>query len=315
MSKNRILVIDDEKNTRDGLEKLLSFEYDVVTCEDALIGLKLVNKSHFDLVLTDLNMPKMNGIEFTEKVKLLPNPPLVIMLTAYGSVDVAVQVMKAGAYDYLTKPVNIDNLEMLIKRGLDRIALEGENTKLKSSAVSSSGKIISQSDEMARLMADVAQMAPAKATVLILGESGTGKELIAEALHELSPRQKNPFLAVHCAALNDNLLESELFGHEKGAFTGASIQKIGRIELAGEGTLFLDEIGEISLATQVKLLRVLENRKFERVGGTDVIESKARIVCATNRDLKKEVELGNFRQDLYFRLSVLNVELPPLRKR
>ena len=315
MPRNKILVIDDEKNTRDGLEKLLSFEYDVVTCEDAIVGLDFLNKSHFDIVLTDLNMPKMNGIEFTKRVKLLSDAPLVIMLTAYGSVDVAVQVMKAGAYDYLTKPVNINNLEMLIKRGLDRIALERENSRLKSTSDSVSGKIISQSDEMTRLMSDVAQMAPAKATVLILGESGTGKELIAESLHELSPRKASPFLAVHCAALNDNLLESELFGHEKGSFTGANVRKVGRIELAGDGTLFLDEIGEISLATQVKLLRVLETRKFERVGGSEVIESKARIVCATNRDLKQEVELGNFRQDLYFRLSVLNVELPPLRKR
>ena len=315
MSRNRILVIDDEKNTRDGLEKLLSFEYAVVTCEDAIKGLDLLKKSHFDIVLTDLNMPKMNGIEFTEQVKLMADAPLVIMLTAYGSVDVAVQVMKAGAYDYLTKPVNINNLEMLIKRGLDRIALERENLILKNESASVSGKIISQSDKMTRLMADVAQMAPAKATVLILGESGTGKELIAESLHELSPRKTAPFLAVHCAALNDNLLESELFGHEKGSFTGANVRKVGRIELAGDGTLFLDEIGEISLATQVKLLRVLETRKFERVGGTEIIKSKARIVCATNRDLKHEVELGNFRQDLYFRLSVLNIELPPLRER
>jgi len=315
MSRNRILIIDDEKNTRDGLEKLLSFEYEIVTCEDAIIGLEQVERSHFDIVLTDLNMPKMNGIEFTQKVKQLPNAPLVIMLTAYGSVDVAVQVMKAGAYDYLTKPVNIDNLEMLIKRGLDRIALERENSLLKSKASSMSSKIISQSEVMSRLMADVEQMAPAKATVLIQGESGTGKELIAESLHELSPRKSKPFLAVHCSALNDNLLESELFGHEKGAFTGATSRKIGRIELAGAGTLFLDEIGEIAPSTQVKLLRVLESRKFERVGGTDIIECKARIVCATNRDLKHEVEIGNFRQDLFFRLSVLNIELPPLRER
>jgi DNA-binding NtrC family response regulator len=317
MSRHKILVIDDEKNTREGLQKLLSFDYDVAICEDAVVGLEMVKKDHFDLVLTDLNMPKKNGIEFTREVKKLPNSPLVIMLTAYGSVDVAVQVMKAGAYDYLTKPVNMTNLEMLIKRGLAEISSQRDAVLNSDDCEnpSISGKIVGQSEEMNRLMADVVQMAPAKATVLILGESGTGKELVAEALHELSPRKSSPFLAVHCASLNDNLLESELFGHEKGAFTGASSRKIGRIELAGEGTLFLDEIGEISPATQVKLLRVLESRKFERVGGTEVIESKARIVCATNRDLKNEVSLGNFRQDLYFRLSVLNIELPPLRRR
>ncbi len=317
MPQYKILIIDDEKNTRDGLQKLLSFEYKVETCEDALKGLDLIKKYHYDLVLTDLNMPMMNGFEFIKEVVKLDGAPLVIMLTAYGSVEVAVEAMKVGAYDYLTKPVNIDNLEMLIKRGIDSIKLIQENKLLKQQLSQSgeSNQIIGQSEDLVKILADVEQMAPAKATVLISGESGTGKELIAEALHKLSPRKHKPFITVHCASLNANLLESELFGHEKGAFTGAITKKIGRIELADEGTLFLDEIGEIDSATQVKLLRVLESRKFERVGGTQTIQSNARIVCATNRALKKEVEQGNFRQDLYFRLSVLNITLPPLRAR
>ncbi len=317
MPRCKILIIDDEKNTRDGLMKFLSFDYFATAVEDAIKGLELIKKEHFDIVLTDLNMPGMNGIEFTKQAKLLPDSPLVIMLTAYGSVEVAVEAMKAGAYDYLTKPVNLDNLEMLIKRGVDSLNLRKENRFLKQQIAenSDSPNVVGESPLMQKVFADVEQMAPAKATVLITGESGTGKEVVADALHRLSPRVDKPFIILHCASLNSNLLESELFGHEKGAFTGATERKIGRIEMANGGSLFLDEIGEIDHATQVKLLRVLESRKFERVGGSASIKVDTRIICATNRDLKEEVKKGNFREDLYFRLSVLNIELPPLRDR
>ncbi len=317
MPRFKILIIDDEKNTREGLSKFLSFDYDVTAVEDAFKGLALLKQHHYDMVLTDLNMPGMDGIEFTRQAKLMPDSPLIIMLTAYGSVEVAVEAMKAGAYDYLTKPVNLENLEMLIKRGVDSLTLKKENTILKQQLAETSGysNIIGESSQMQQVFADIQQMAPAKATVLISGESGTGKEIVAEALHSLSHRKDKPFIILHCAALNANLLESELFGHEKGAFTGAGERKIGRIEMANGGSLFLDEIGEIDQATQVKLLRVLESRKFERVGGTASIKVDTRIICATNRNLKEEVEKGNFREDLYFRLSVLNIDLPPLRSR
>ncbi len=304
----KILIVDDEKASRDGLQKILQFDYDVMTTEDGLVALELIKNNQFDLVLTDVNMPQLNGIELTKEIALLEKPPVVIVLTAYGSVDVAVNAMSAGAFDYLTKPINIDSLEALIKRGLGTI-------EPKTTSPQNITSMIGKSKSLKKVVSDIAQMAQAKSTVLVTGESGTGKELVATALHELSPRSQKPFITLHCASLNENLLESELFGHEKGAFTGATSQKTGRIEMADGGSLFLDEIGEIDHRTQVKLLRVLESRRFERVGGTEAIDVDIRIICATNRDLKHEVEIGNFREDLYFRLTILNIHLPPLRER
>lgn len=316
-AKPEILIIDDEKNTREGLEKALKFDYSVTLAEDAFKGLDLIRDNTYDMVLTDLRMPGLDGMALLREISHLSNPPMVIMLTAYGSVEVAVEAMKNGAYDYLTKPVNLDNLEMLIQRGLNERRLTLENRRLREKLGENDDglRMIGESEVMAQVFADIRQMAPAKTTVLITGESGTGKELVAESLHRLSPRKDKPFITLHCAALNANLLESELFGHEKGAFTGADKRKSGRLELAEGGTLFLDEIGEIDHSTQVKLLRFLENKTFERVGGNETIKVNTRIVCATNRDLKKEVAEGNFREDLFYRLSILKIELPPLRER
>ncbi|MFA6815529.1 MAG: sigma-54 dependent transcriptional regulator [Lentisphaeria bacterium] len=317
MKKAKILIIDDERNTRTGLEAALNENYDVLLAEEASKGIALLKKENVDIVLTDLRMPGMNGMDFTKEVSAWDNAPLIIMLTAYGSVETALEAMKVGAYDYLTKPINLDNLEMMIERGLDVLKQRRANVKLRQEM--NSGKkvaiegIIGSSECMLELIDQTKQIADARSTVLITGESGTGKEVFAHAIHNLSLRNKRPFVAVHCASLNENLLESELFGHEKGAFTGATERKIGRFESADGGSLFLDEIGEISPATQVKLLRVLEIRALERVGGTESIKINVRLLAATNRDLKAMVSEGTFREDLYYRLNVVNLHMPALR--
>lgn len=316
MTKAKILIIDDERNTRVGLAQVLSDKYEVLLAEDALKGLHLLKEQPIDIVLTDLRMPGMDGMEFTREVSIWENAPLIIMLTAYGSVQTAIEALKVGAYDYLTKPVNLDDLEMMIERGLDTVRTKRENQELRVALEKKHGPndgIVGNSQCMLDLLEEAKQVAEARTTVLITGESGTGKELIARAIHRMSPRKNKPFIAVHCAALNENLLESELFGHEKGAFTGASERQIGRFERANEGSLFLDEIGEISPATQVKLLRVLESRSLERVGGSQPIQVDVRLLAATNRDLKAMVEAGTFRDDLYYRLNVVNLKLPALR--
>lgn len=317
MKKEKILVIDDERNTREGLFAALSEEYEVLLAEDAIKGINILKKEAIPIVLTDLRMSGMDGMEFTKEVASWENAPLIIMLTAYGSVKTAIEAMKAGAYDYLTKPVNLDNLEMMIKRGLETVQMKKENEQLRKALEkkeTATDGIVGSSQVMLNLLENAKQVAEARSTVLVTGESGTGKELFARAIHRMSPRKDKAFVAVHCAALNENLLESELFGHEKGAFTGATERQIGRFERANGGSLFLDEIGEISPATQVKLLRALESRSIERVGGSEVIKIDVRLIAATNRNLKEMVEQGTFRDDLYYRLNVVNLHLPALRE-
>ena len=317
MLKDKILVIDDERNTRDGLAAALGDRYEVLLAEDAMKGIRILKEQSISIVLTDLRMSGLDGMEFTREVSTWPDAPLIIMLTAYGSVETAIEAMKVGAYDYLTKPINLDDLEMMIERGLETLRMRKENQELRSALEKRQGGvegIVGNSPAILDLLAEARQVADARSTVLISGESGTGKELFAKAIHQLSPRRDKAFIAVHCAALNENLLESELFGHEKGAFTGASERQIGRFERADGGTLFLDEIGEITAATQVKLLRVLESRSVERVGGSRPIAIDVRLLAATNRNLKEMVEQGTFRDDLFYRLNVVNLRLPPLRE-
>ena len=316
-AKPKVLVIDDERNTREGLAKAFRHKYDLLLAEDAGRGLDILGRETVDVVLTDLRMPGIDGMTFTREVSSRDDAPLVIMFTAYGSLQTAVEAMKVGAYDYLTKPINLDNLEMVIDRGLDSRALRAENEALRQQLDERYGfeSIIGSAKAMIDVFETVRQVAPARSTVLLTGASGTGKELIANAIHQMSPRSSQPFVVMHCAALNPNLLESELFGHEKGAYTGAHEQTAGRFEKADGGTLFLDEIGDVDASTQVKLLRVLESHTFERVGGSSPIEVDVRLIAATNRDLKEIVSQGRFREDLYYRLNVVNIRLPSLRER
>ena len=316
-----LLIADDEKNIRSGLE--LAFEdegYTVVTAADGKEAWENLQKNAIDLVITDLRMPEMDGYELLKRISAAYPTLPVIVLTGHGTIETAVETMRDGAVDFFTKPVDIDKLSLVVKKTISASSLAEQNRKLseeieKLRKQQGYGKIIGKSGKIAALMQTVSQVAPTRATVLITGESGTGKELVADAIQSLSTRSDKPFIKVHCASLSQSLLEDELFGHEKGAFTGAVAQKKGRFELADTGTLFLDEIGEIDAATQVKLLRVLQERQFERVGGEKTLTVDVRVICATNRDLKKEVELGNFREDLYYRLNVVHVEVPPLRER
>lgn len=313
-----ILIVDDEKHTRDGLRASLEDNFDVYVAGNIQEAQNVLEHETVDLVLTDLRLGGEDGMQLIEKVLGGAKPPIVIMMTAYGSVDAAVEAMKRGAYDFVTKPINIDKLEILINRALRSRRTEEEVVELKKQVETRYGleRLIGESVLMHEVFDTIKQVAPTRATVLISGESGTGKELVAQALHALSGRPKHKFVTVHCAALSPQLLESELFGHEKGAFTGAVERRIGRFEQANGGTIFLDEIGEIDSTTQVKLLRVLgEERTFERVGGNAPIKVDVRLVAATNRDLQKMVQSGEFRDDLYFRLSVVPIHMPPLRDR
>ena len=313
-----ILIVDDEKHTRDGLRASLEDSFETYVAADFQGALNVIEADHVDLVLTDLRLGGDDGMKLVEKILSLPHPPIVIMMTAYGSVDAAVEAMKRGAYDFVTKPLNIDKLELLIQRALRSRDTEKEVVELKKVVEKKFGleRLIGESAVMEEVFDTIKQVAPTRATVLIQGESGTGKELIAQALHALSGRPKQKFVAVHCAALSPQLLESELFGHEKGAFTGAMERRIGRFEQANGGTVFLDEIGEIDAATQVKLLRVLgEERSFERVGGNASVKVDVRLIAATNKNLAAMVSDGKFREDLFFRLSVVPVTMPPLRAR
>jgi DNA-binding NtrC family response regulator len=291
--------------------------YEVETAADGLEGWKRFQKGDADLVITDLRMPGLSGEELLKKIEgESPGIP-VIVLTGHGTVETAVEAMRNGAWDFLTKPVNLEHLFQLIKRALANRELVLKHRRLEEELEHRKQfeTIIGTSAPMRRVFDMISRAAPSRASILITGESGVGKELVADAIHELSPRQGKPLVKVHCAALSATLLESELFGHEKGAFTGAVSRMRGRFELANEGTLFLDEIGEIDQNIQIKLLRVLQERKFERVGGEETIETNVRIVAATNKDLKAEIEKGNFREDLYFRLNVVNIHVPPLRER
>ena len=312
-----ILIVDDERNTREGLQRALQDRYNVLLAEDSQKAVQTLESTPVDVMLTDLRMPGVDGMGLLRRAMSLTNPPVCIMMTAYGSIENAVQAMQAGAYHYVTKPVNLDELELVIQRALNSRRIEVENVNLHEQIDRRYGleNIIGESPAMRQLFETVQQVAPSRATVLITGETGTGKELIAKAIHNLSPRKNGAFIAVHAAALPSTLLESELFGHEKGAFTGAVERRIGRFELADGGTLFLDEVSELEPSIQVKLLRVLEERAFERVGGAKTLQVDVRLVAATNKDLKKLVSEGKFRDDLFYRLSVVTIDLPPLRER
>lgn len=316
-ARRSILIIDDERGTREAMGKFLRLDYDVTLAEDGEKGINLLNRNHYDLILSDIRMePGPSGLDvLAASLKLSPPPPC-ILFTAYGSIETAVEAVKQGAFDFVTKPVNFDRLEIIIRRALESVSLKEENTELKRKLGSSFGVkgMIGNSAKMKNIIETIEQVAPTRTTVLITGESGTGKELVAQAIHQCSGRT-GKFVPVHCSALPDNLIESELFGHERGAFTGAVEMRKGRFELAEGGTIFLDEIGEIPLHIQVKLLRVLESRSFERIGGSETIITDARVVAATNRDLKKMVEEGTFREDLFYRLDVVSLEIPPLRER
>jgi DNA-binding NtrC family response regulator len=315
--KPAVLIVDDEKNTREGLARALKRRYEIDLADNGQAALDMLGRKRYDVLLSDIRMPGIDGITLIRRALTHSPAPVCILLTAYGSIETAVEAMKSGAYDFLPKPVNLDKLDILLKRALRSRDIEEENRELREQLDKKYGleNIIGRSYAMEQVFEQIRQVAPSRATVLLRGESGTGKELVAHALHRLSPRLHGPYVAVHCAALSDNLLESELFGHEKGAFTGAVSQRQGRFERADGGSLFLDEIGEISPLIQVKLLRVLEERAFERVGGQETIEVDTRLITATNRDLQKEVDEGRFREDLFYRLNVIQITLPPLRER
>jgi len=312
-----VLIVDDEKHTREGLQQALAENYDVTLAANAEEAYNLMAEHSYDVIVTDLRMPGKSGLKIIDHALAQANRPAVLMMTAYGTIETAVEAMKRGAVDFLTKPVNIERLEVLIQRALKTKVLEVQVRQLNErldEKFSFKG-IVGHSVPLQAVIDQVKLVAPSKATILIEGESGTGKELIAQAIHQASPRAHAPFIAVHCAALSETLLESEIFGHERGAFTGATERRIGRFEAADGGTLFLDEISEISPATQVKLLRFLETKSIERVGGQKPIELDVRLVAATNRDLQAMVKEGKFREDLFFRLNIVLIVLPPLRTR
>src|SRR5216117_3088864 len=313
-----ILIVDDEKHTRDGLRRLLEADYDVYVAEDIAGAVNVLEREQIDILLNDLRLGSEDGMKLIDRALKMPHAPICIMMTAYGSVDVAVEAMKRGAYDFVTKPLNLDKVELLIARALQSRRLEQENRTLRQQVDERYGleNIWGDSAALHEVLDTIRQVAPSSANVLIEGESGTGKELAAHAIHNLSRRNKARFVTVHCAALSPQLLESELFGHEKGAFTGAHERRIGRFEQANGGTIFLDEVAEIPPATQVKLLRVIsEERAFERVGGNQTLRADVRLIAATNKNLEQMVKEGNFRDDLYFRLNVVRITMPPLRER
>jgi two-component system response regulator AtoC len=313
-----LLIVDDEKTQREGLRAALEDRYDVYLAEDAKTATELLEREHFDVLLTDFRLPGEDGMKLIARAKSLSRPPVCILMTAYGSEEVAVEAMKRGADDYIAKGrMQIDELEMRIARSLKQQKLEVENVALRQQLDSKFGmdNLIGESPAMKEVLETVRQAAPSTATILLLGETGTGKELIAKVIHQLSPRARQPLVTVHCAGLAPTLLESELFGHEKGAFTDAHERRIGRFEQAQGGTLFLDEIGEIDATVQIKLLRFLGERTFERVGSNKTLTADVRVIAATNKDLQEQVKAGAFRQDLYYRLSVIEIKLPPLRER
>ena len=312
-----VLIVDDEKNTREGLRRWLEDDFDIYVAADAAQAKEVLKSTPVDVMVTDLRLGADDGMQLIEHALGLAAAPICIMMTAYGSVDTAVEAMKRGAYDFVTKPLNMDALEILIKRALKTRDIESENVSLKRQVERkfSVANILGESAPMRQVFDTIEQVAPTRATVLISGESGTGKELVAHALHNLSGRPKSKLVIVHCAALSAQLLESELFGHEKGAFTDAREKRIGRFEHADGGTLFLDEIGEIDAATQVKLLRAIGERTIERLGSNTPVKVDVRVIAATNRDLEKEVAEGRFREDLFYRLNVVNIAMPPLRAR
>jgi len=314
----RILVVDDENSLRELLSILLQREgYKVDQATDGAAAFSMVQENSYNLVISDIQMPKMTGIELLRQLREQENNVTVMMITAFSSTEEAVEAMKLGAYDYITKPFKNDEIRLVIKNALEREQLQQENLQLKKQLGQrfSFQNLIGKSPAMSKLITLLERVAPSQANVLITGESGTGKELVAQALHLNSGRKKHPFVPINCGAIPENLLESELFGHEKGAFTGADKRKDGLFESADNGTLFLDEIGELPMGMQVKLLRVLQEREFRRVGGTSNVPLNIRLVAATNQDLSEMIKEGSFREDLFYRLNVVSIELPPLRSR
>lgn len=313
-----LLIVDDEESVRDSLYNwFIEDGYQVDSAADAKEALKKIEAQHFDIILADIKMPGMDGMEMHRRIRALNSDAIVIIMTAFASVDTAVQALKDGAFDYVTKPFDPDDLSHLIRNAANQIALKSENETLRNKVVSLENieDIIGNSEAMMTVLREVENVSSSDSSVIITGESGTGKELIARAIHSNSSRKFFPLVTVHCGALSEGLLESELFGHEKGAFTGAMFNRKGRFEMADGGTIFLDEIATISMKMQVELLRVLESKTFVRVGGNKEIKSDFRVICATNRNLKKMVGEGLFREDLYYRLNVVNIEAPSLRER
>ncbi|KGE70652.1 sigma-54-dependent transcriptional regulator [Spirochaeta lutea] len=316
--KFNILLAEDEKNIREGLAKNLELDgYQVYQAVDGQQALEIMRQEEIDLVVTDLRMPRLSGEQLLNEVVQHWPSVAVIVLTGHGTIETAVQAMRDGAFDFLTKPLDLERLSLLVRRALSTRELVLQHRQLQAELEGRrlSNHIIGKSPAMQKVFEMINQVAPTKASVLITGESGVGKELVADAIHRLSPRREKAFIKVHCAALSESLLESELFGHEKGAFTGAVNRKRGRFELAHLGSIFLDEIGEINQSVQIKILRVLQEKSFERVGGEQTVEVDVRLIAATNRDLKAEIEQGTFREDLYYRLNVVNIHIPPLRER
>ena len=316
--KISILIVDDEESVRDSLYNwFIEDGYHVECAENAKKALSMLENEGFDIILADIKMPGMDGLEMLRRIKLLKSDSIVIVMTAFATVDTAVQALKDGAFDYVTKPFDPDDLSHLIRNASKQIVLSEENENLKQKVVSLENveDLIGKSEAIKKVLKDIESVAQSNSSVVITGESGTGKELVARAIHSNSTRRYFPLVSVHCGALTESLLESELFGHEKGAFTGAMYNRKGRFEMADNGTIFLDEIATISTKMQIDLLRVLESKKFVRVGGNKEISSDFRVICATNRDLKSMVENGTFREDLFYRLNVVNIYVPPLRER
>ncbi len=316
--KVSILIVDDEKSVRDSLcDWFIDDGYHVVTAENGKKALATLEEHCFDIVLADIKMPGMDGLELLKRIKYIKENTIVIVMTAFASVNTAVQALKDGAFDYVTKPFDPDDLSHLIRNAVKQISLHEENELLRErmDRLDNIDDLIGQSQPMKKMLKELANVAQSNSSIIITGESGTGKELIARAVHANSTRKFFPLVSVHCGALSESLLESELFGHEKGAFTGAMYCRKGRFEMADGGTIFLDEIATISPKMQIELLRVLETKSFVRVGGNKEVSSDFRVICATNRDLKEMVDKGTFREDLFYRLNVVNIEVPPLRER
>ena len=316
--KKLILIVDDEKAARFGMKLALEKDgYQVVEASDGIEAFEIIKAKSPSLIFLDINMPKINGIQVLEEINQMESPPMIVIVTAYGSEKVAVDAMKKGAYDYIAKPYEIDDLRLIATHAFEKLALEEENARLRSEIdrLGSRGKIVGESREMNQLFNKIEKVGPSDVTVLVQGESGSGKELVAKEIHKISSRKNRPMITMNCAALPETLIESELFGHEKGAFTGATERRLGKFELADKGTIFLDEIGDMSPNTQAKVLRILQEQSFERLGGTETLRVDVRLISATHKDLLKEIKEGNFREDLYYRLKVVEILLPPLRNR
>ena len=318
MLKPSILIVDDEKAARYGMKKLLEKDnYLVYEAKDGTDAIQIIKTQHPSLVFLDINMPQLDGMKTMEMINAMKNPPLVVIVTAYGSEKIAVEAMKKGAYDYVAKPYEIDELRIIAKNAFEKISLQEENARLRLEIgrLEGLGEIIGQSEAIKEVFDRIEKVGTTDVTVLIEGESGSGKELVSRELHKRSKRRNEPLIIMNCAAVPETLIESELFGHEKGAFTGAAERRSGKFELANKGTIFLDEIGDMSVSTQSKLLRVLQEQKFERLGGAETLAVDVRIISATHRDLEEEIEEGRFREDLYYRIKVVNIKIPPLRHR